>query len=123
MEHWKQDPKPPPRTSRILAQLDDILLAELEEMGRSPADVIINPCLGRESPISLATPQIRRSSQTEQKVRQENLAVEGLQQRKTAKDERKGKASSKAKDVSLVTLLQYMSADTLMANLVGLFPL
>ncbi|KAJ9106960.1 hypothetical protein QFC20_003860 [Naganishia adeliensis] len=100
VEQRKQDPKPPPRTSRILAQLDDILLAELEEMGRSPADVTSNPSsLGLESPISLATPRIRRLGQTEQKIRQENLAVEGLHQKKSAKNERKGKASSKAKDM------------------------
>lgn len=123
LEPKKQDATPPPRTSRILAQLDNILLAELEEMGRSPAGITVDPSsLGRESPISPVLLQLHASGQTEQTIRQENTAVKGLHQRRSEQDVKQGNASLKVTDVSSVNFFQYMTADTLMSDLLGLLP-
>lgn len=95
----QKSPSPQPSTSRILAQLDDLLLTELEELARSPFAAASSSRHGPQSLSTPVTPRLMRNP----KIGQETMDSNGLRNRKSEKNE---SASMRDKVVSYLSRLQ-----------------
>jgi hypothetical protein len=100
----KESEAPQPRASRILAQLDDILLAELNELGRSPGGLTTNTASDGQEAATPVTEELRRLQLSVQRPRERELSPEGRKEGILAKQTKRDLASMKP-DVSLIPRL------------------